>query len=173
MIVLCPLSRAEAVNIKAGGGPGWLFVRNVRGDRRWEVLPRDSSRHLCQSARHHQHPPALPSGPPVLIFSDQQDDICWLLPGPAPHPSDPPRICDQDVLQLHSVNIPASQWPARLNVGLSSSTYGYFVSCVNRLLPVGIVLFRYVYVCQVSRTSLTTNNWPEDRLRRLLTSRIS
>ena len=34
-------------------------------------------------------------------------------------------------------------------VDLSSSLYGYFVSCVNRLLPVGIVLFRYVYVCQV------------------------
>ena len=28
--------------------------------------------------------------------------------------------------------------------------YAYFVSCVNRLLPVGIVLFRYVYVCKVS-----------------------
>ena len=32
---------------------------------------------------------------------------------------------------------------------LFSSVYNYFVSCINRLLPVGIVLFRYVSVCQV------------------------
>ena len=29
------------------------------------------------------------------------------------------------------------------------SLYSYSVACVNRLLPVGIVLFRYVYVCKV------------------------
>ena len=31
------------------------------------------------------------------------------------------------------------------------SLYSYFVTCVNRLLPVGIVLFRYVYVCKVRK----------------------
>ena len=30
------------------------------------------------------------------------------------------------------------------------STYAFFVSLINRLLPIGIVLYRYIYVCRVS-----------------------
>ena len=101
-----------------------------------------------------------------FFFSDQQDDSLRLLPLSSDNSiHSEQRSPSQTKLYFHHVGI---EFPLFYKVGpnqaplegtlvqtpdwfliLFCSVYGYFISCMNRFLSLGIVLFRYVNVCQV------------------------